>query len=75
MIEIYDKNNKKLECEILFTFKDNSKQFIVYIDKEEDILSSYYEREDDKLIIRPIISDEDYDIVDKYLEEWWKQND
>lgn len=75
MIEIYDKNNKKLDCEILFTFEENNKQFIVYMDQEEDILSSYYEVEDDKLIITPIISDEDYDIVDKYLEEWWKQND
>lgn len=75
MIEIYDKNNKKLECEILFTFKDNNKQFIVYMDNEEDILSSYYDINDDKLIITPITSDEDFDIVDKYLEEWWKQND
>ena len=75
MIEVYDKNNKKLECEILFTFKDNNKQFIVYMDNEEDILSSYYEINDDKIIITPIISDLDYDIVDKYLEEWWKQND
>lgn len=75
MIEIYDKNNKKLECEVLFTFEENNKQFIVYMDKEEDILSSYYKIEDDKLIITPIINDLDYDIVDKYLEEWWKQND
>ena len=75
MIEIYDKNNKKLECEILFTFEDNNKQFIVYMDNEEDILSSYYEINDDKLIITPITSDLDYDIVDKYLEEWWKKND
>lgn len=75
MIEVYDKNNKKLECEVLFTFNNNNKQFIVYIDKEDDILASYYEIEDDKLIIRPITSDLDYDIVDKYLEEWWKQND
>ena len=75
MIEVYDKYNKKLECEILFTFKDNNKQFIVYMDKEDDILASYYEIEDDKLIITPITSDLDYDIVDKYLEEWWKQND
>ena len=75
MIEIYDKNNKKLDCEILFTFEDNNKQFIVYMDNEEDILSSYYEINDDKIIITPIISDLDYDIVDKYLEEWWKQND
>lgn len=75
MIEVYDENNKKLECEVLFTFEDNNKQFIVYMDNEDDILASYYQIEDDKLIITPIINDLDYDIVDKYLEEWWKQND
>lgn len=75
MIQVYDKNNKKLECEILFTFSSNNKQFIVYMDKEDDILASYYKLETDKLIISPILDDEDYDIVDKYLEEWWEQND
>ena len=75
MIEIFDKNNRKLECEVLFAFEDNNKQFIVYMDNEDDILASYYQIEDDKLIITPIINDLDYDIVDKYLEEWWKQND
>ena len=75
MIEIYDKDNKKIECEILFTFEENNKQFIVYIDNEENILSSYYELKDNKLILTPILDDKDYDIVDKYLEEWWKKND
>lgn len=75
MIQVYDKNNKKLECEILFTFSSNNKQFIVYMDNEEDILSSYYEINDDKIIITPITSDLDYDMVDKYLEEWWKRNE
>lgn len=75
MIEVYNENNEKIKCEVLFTFKDNNKQFIVYMDNEDDILSSYYKVEDDKLIIMPIISDKDYDIVDKHLEEWWQKND
>ena len=75
MIEVYYKDNKKLECEVLFTFDSNNKQFIVYMDEEENILSSFYEIKDNKLVLTPITSDLDYDIVDKYLEEWWKQND
>lgn len=75
MIEVYYKDNKKLECEVLFTFDSNNKQFIVYMDEEENILSSFYEIKDNKIILTPITSDLDYDIVDKYLEEWWKQND
>ena len=75
MIEVYNENNEKIKCEVLFTFEDNNKQFIVYMDNEDDILASYYKIDDNKLIITPIINDLDYDIVDKYLEEWWKQND
>ena len=75
MIEVYYKDNKKLECEVLFSFDSNNKQFIVYMDEEENILSSFYEIKDNKIILTPITSDLDYDIVDKYLEEWWKQND
>ena len=75
MIEVYYKDNIKLECEVLFTFDSNNKQFIVYMDEEENILSSFYEIKDNKIILTPITNELDYDIVDKYLEEWWKQND
>ena len=70
MIEIYD-NNKKINSEILFTFDDYNKSFIVYEDEEDNILASYYKIEDDKMIITPITDDKDYDIVDKKLQEWW----
>lgn len=75
MIEVYNENNEKIKCEVLFTFKKDNKQFIVYMDNEDDILTSYYKIDDNKLIITPITKEEDYDIVDKHLEEWWKQND
>ena len=71
MIEIYDNNKNKFNCEILFTFDDNNKSFIVYEDEEDNILASYYKIEDDKMIITPITDDKDYDIVDKKLQEWW----
>lgn len=75
MMEIYDVNNNKLLCELLFTFEKNNKQFIVYKDKDDDILSSYYKKDGDKLIIMPITDKTDYDIVDIELEKWWNKND
>lgn len=75
MIELYNNNNEKIQCEVLFTFEKNNKSFIVYKDNEEDILSSYYKIENDKTIITPIISDEDYDLVDIELEKWENDNE
>ena len=60
---------------MLFTFEKNNKQFIVYKDKDDDILSSYYKKDGDKLIIMPITDKTDYDIVDIELEKWWNKND
>lgn len=73
MIEIYDINNQKINCELLFTFEKNNKNFIVYKDNEDDILSSYYKNEEDKLIIMPITDEADYDLVDIELEKWWNR--
>ena len=75
MIEVYDINNQKIKCELLFTFEKDNKKFLVYKDKQDDILASYYKKEDDKLIITPITDDADYDIVDIELEKWWSQNE
>lgn len=75
MIEVYDINNQKIKCELLFTFEKDNKKFLVYKDKQDDILASYYKKEDDKLIIMPITNDADYDIVDIELEKWWSQNE
>lgn len=75
MIEVFDINNKLIKCELLFTFEKNNKHFIVYKDIEDDILSSYYKKIDDKLIIMPITDDEDYNLVDIELEKWWNQDE
>ena len=75
MIEIYDTNNKQIKCEFLFTFTKDNKNFVVYKDQEDDILSSYYKEEDNKLIIMPITDEEDYDLVDIEIAKWWNQNE
>ena len=75
MIEIYDNNNNKIECEILFTFNNSNKSFIVYRDKEDDILASYYKKEGENILIEPILDDTDYSLVDEELEKWWEENE
>ena len=70
MFNIFDDKNNKIECEVLFTFKENNKNFIVYKDNEGDILASYYESYKDKIVVLPITSEDDYDIVDEKLSEW-----
>lgn len=75
MIEVFDINNQLIKCELLFTFEKNNKKIIVYKDKEDDILASYYKKLGDKLIIMPITEDEDYDLVDIELEKWWNQDE
>lgn len=67
MFQVYDKNNKKIECEIIFTFEKNNKNFIVYYDDEDDILASYYKLEGEKAIIFPITDDNDFDLVDEEI--------
>lgn len=75
MIEVYDINNQKIKCELLFTFEKNNKNFIVYKDSEDEILASYYKKEEDKLIIMPITDEQDYDLVDIELEKWWTEDE
>lgn len=67
MFEVYDINGNAIECELLFTFTENGKNFIVYLDNSENILASFYEVRDDKLVLSPITDEEDFDIVDKEI--------
>lgn len=75
MIEIYNNNNEKVKCELLFTFEKNNKRFVIYQDEEDEILASYYIIKNDKMIIMPITDDKDYDIVDIELEKWWNEDE
>lgn len=69
MFEIFDIDNKKINCEVLFTFSENNKNFIVYNDQDNDILASYFETNGELTRIFPITDDNDYDIVDRELKK------
>ena len=68
MIELHTIDNEVFKCDLLFTFYENNKNFIVFMDQDEDVLASYYDIDDDKLLIFPIMSDEDFDIVDREID-------
>lgn len=74
MVEVYDINNQVKKCEVLFTFEKDNKKFIVYKDKDEEILASFYKEINKNLILIPITEDKDYDLVDEELEKWWDLN-
>ena len=38
------------------------------MDQDEEVLASYYDIDDDKLLISPIMSDDDFDIVDREID-------
>ena len=68
MVELHTMNNEVFKCNILFTFFENNKNFIVFMDQDEEVLATYYDIDDDKLMISPIMSDEDFDIVDREID-------
>ena len=75
MFEIFDIDNKKINCEVLFTFSENNKNFIVYNDQDNDILASYFETNGELTRIFPITDDNDYDIVDRELKKRMYNNE
>lgn len=75
MFNVYNEKNQKINCEILFTFSEKNKNFIIYKDDLNNILASYYNIFKNKVIILPITNDNDYDIVDNKLEEWRNSNE
>lgn len=54
---------------IIDRFEKNNKNFIIYQEENgNEIYASFYELVNDKMKIIEIEKDEDYDIVDEYLE-------
>lgn len=74
-------NGKEIECNILFTFKDESNDinYVVYTDGTKDndgdlkIYSSRYVQENKNIILKPIESDYEWDLIDNMIEARWKE--
>ena len=57
---------------VLFSFKYQDKDYLVYSTSEEEISASIYKMNGNKLTLLPIETEEEWDYVDKMIE---KRND
>jgi uncharacterized protein YrzB (UPF0473 family) len=57
---------------VLFSFKYQDKDYLVYSTPEEEISASIYKMNGNKLTLLPIETEEEWDYVDKMIE---KRND
>lgn len=67
MFSVFDNFGREYKCDFLFNFEYGNKNFIVYLDNEKDIMASFYEMEEGRIIISPIYEDSDFDIVDREI--------
>ena len=66
---IIDNNGNIRNYIILEKFKKNNKNYLIYKEEDkEDLYAALYEIINETIKIIPIDNDEDYDIVDEYLE-------
>ncbi|MDD4733928.1 MAG: DUF1292 domain-containing protein [Bacilli bacterium] len=72
-------NGEEIKCDILFTFENDNKNYVVYTDNTTDeegelvILASLYTLEDDNIILEEIKTDAEWDLVDEKLEEKYNE--
>lgn len=74
---VTDKDGKKIEYEILFTFEseDTNKKYIVYTDNELDkdemikTYASIYEEDGKELTITPITDEKEWNLVEKLISQ------
>ena len=64
-----NETGKEIEYLILDKFSKNNKNYIIYIEEgKNDIYASLYDVINNEINIIQIENEEDYDIVDEYLE-------
>lgn len=72
-------NGEEIKCDILFTFENDNKNYVVYTDNTTDeeeelvVLASLYTLEDDNIILEEIKTDAEWDLVDEKLEEKYNE--
>ena len=72
---IINENGVKIKCDIIGMFEYGNKKFVVYTDSEDmeiekEVYASLYELDkDENMILKPILNDKDWDLVDNFLGE------
>lgn len=67
-------NNVEKEYKIIKAFKHKDINYIIYTDNDEDYYASRYSTINDSVILDEIILDEEWDYIDKVLEELGDKN-
>lgn len=65
-------DGKNVECNVIGVFNCDNKNFVIYTESDsvDEIYASFYELdENNNMILLPIEDSQDWDLVDKYLEE------
>lgn len=70
---VINENGIKIDCDVIGMFVHDNKNFIIYtdnnmVDNEKEVFASLYKLDGNNMILLPITSDSDWDLVDKYLE-------
>ena len=71
--QLLNQNNDLITCKIIGLFTHQNDNYIIYTDgtigtdDKENVLASKYEINDDKLIIKPLETEYEWDLIDKYL--------
>lgn len=66
------KDSKENKYNVLFTFNKNNINYIIYTNNEEEILASRYKLENNNLILEPIETTQEWDMIDKELNEYYE---
>ena len=76
---IMSNDGQEIKCDILFTFEENNKNYIVYTDNELDedgypeILASTYTLDGTSITLGEIETDEEWDMIDRKLDERYNE--
>lgn len=76
---IMSDDGQEIKCDILFTFEENNKNYIVYTDNELDedgypeILASTYTLDGTSITLGEIETDEEWDMIDRKLDERYNE--
>lgn len=73
--KILDNNGNEINCELLYTFQnpENNINYIIYTDGEKnsegklEVLASRYEIVEGNYILKDIIDDSEWDLIDDFL--------
>lgn len=63
--------DKEITCNVLFVFKNNNDNYIVY-EEDEEVLASKYIIQNNEIVLKDIEKDEEWDLIDEKLSSYYE---